>query len=313
HAHRDKKWADGQVCEYKKVKLNSKKVFVKFTKGDIIPLLKAEKFDVVILGHYLSFTAKDAIKYCKKHGVKIGVSADGAIVKKEKKLISFVKTFLLKKMDFALSPSKQTDEYFIKYKIDKQKIFRYNFTSLLQDDILDFIKRQNKKQVTVLTIGQFIYRKGFDVLIKAANQINGKIQICGAEPTQEYLDLVKEQKATNVEFLGFKTKQELKEVYLNCDIFVLPTREDIWGLVINEAMNYSLPIITTSACVAGVELLDGNCIIEANSCDMLVNAINDLVVNHEKRLLLGKRNNQKIKTHTIENMASRTIEILNNL
>ncbi len=238
------------------------------------------------------------------------MSADGAIVKKERKINSLIKTYLLKKMEFALSPSEKTDEYFIKYKIPKEKIFRYNFTSLLQADILDFYNREDKEQINILTIGQFIKRKGFDLLLKGAKEINGKISICGAEPTQEYLDLVKELQITNVEFLGFKTKEELKQIYLDSDVFVLPTREDIWGLVINEAMNYSLPIITTTACVAGVELLSNDSLVEPENVETLVKTINNLCNNYALRQEMGKANNLKIKTHTIENMAEQTIKIL---
>ena len=36
----------------------------------------------------------------------------------------------------------------------------------------------------------------------------------------------------------------------------MPTREDIWGLVINEALAYGLPTITTERCVAGLELIE---------------------------------------------------------
>ena len=39
------------------------------------------------------------------------------------------------------------------------------------------------------------------------------------------------------------------------DLFVLPTRYDVWGLVINEAMSFGLPIITTDMCIAGMELV----------------------------------------------------------
>ena len=312
HTHRDKKWAEGQECNYKKIKLNKKKVLFKFSKGDIIPLLKQENFDVVILGHYVSFTAKDAIKYCKKHKIKFGVSADGAILKKDSKIKSIIKKYLLKNVDFVLSSSEQTDKYFLQYNVSKNKIFRYNFTSLKQEDILDYTFRDNK-ELTILSIGQFIYRKGFDILIKSASQIKGKILICGAEPTQEYLELVKEYNATNIEFLGFKTKKELKEIYLKSDIFILPTREDIWGLVINEAMNYSLPIITTSACVAGVELINKNCIIPPNDANELIKAVNNLIDNPHLREKYAKENNLKIKTHTIENMAEQVFKIISNI
>ena len=65
-------------------------------------------------------------------------------------------------------------------------------------------------------------------------------------------------KLENVHFIGFKSKEELKKYYKSADLFVLPTREDIWGLVINEAMSYGLPIITTNKCVAGVELINND-------------------------------------------------------
>ena len=37
-----------------------------------------------------------------------------------------------------------------------------------------------------------------------------------------------------------------------------PTREDIWGLVINEALAAGLPVITTNRCGAGLELIKNN-------------------------------------------------------
>lgn len=65
----------------------------------------------------------------------------------------------------------------------------------------------------------------------------------------------KKLKLTNVHFIDFMPKKELADYYRAADIFVLPTREDIWGLVINEAMAYGLPVVTTEKCVAGVEMV----------------------------------------------------------
>ena len=60
----------------------------------------------------------------------------------------------------------------------------------------------------------------------------------------------------NVHFIDFKNKDTLKEYYHVADVFVLPTREDIWGLVINEALAYGLPVITTDKCMAGLEMIE---------------------------------------------------------
>ena len=309
HKHRDKRWFEGLKREYKTVKLEKKR-FMGFLKGgNIVPLLKNEKFDVVILGNYLSVAGYKASKYCKKKKIKVGVSADGAIAKKEKRLAFYIKRTILKRCDFFLSPSDKTDEYFKKYKV-KGKIYRYPFTSLSNLDILDFYKREQKTIATVLTVGQFIHRKGFDILIRNASRINAKIIVCGGEPTKEYLEMVN---SDNIEFVGFKTKAEIGDLYKSSDVFVLPTREDIWGLVINEAMNYSLPIVTTYSCVAGVELIsegENGFLIDVTDEDALVSRINYLVDNYDLRIKMGMISNQKIKNYTIENMAKKTFEII---
>lgn len=56
--------------------------------------------------------------------------------------------------------------------------------------------------------------------------------------TEEYQRIKEELELNNVYFVGFKTKDQLKQYYKAADLFVLPTREDIWGLVVNEAMAY---------------------------------------------------------------------------
>lgn len=59
----------------------------------------------------------------------------------------------------------------------------------------------------------------------------------------------------NIVFVEFKTKEDLIDYYRAADLFVLPTREDIWGLVVNEAMAAGTPVITTTNCGAGMEIL----------------------------------------------------------
>lgn len=60
----------------------------------------------------------------------------------------------------------------------------------------------------------------------------------GGEPTEDYLQMRASLGLDNVHFVGFQKKEALSRYYRAADLFVLPTREDIWGLVINEAMAY---------------------------------------------------------------------------
>lgn len=128
-------------------------------------------------------------------------------------------------------------------------------------------------------MGQCIHRKGFDLLINAARCLEGNvgIYIVGGEPTNSYIKLKQSLKLDSVYFAGFKTKDELSQYYDAADLFAHPTREDIWGLVINEAMAYG-SVISTNRCIAATELIgpdqDG-AIFPADDYKRLEKAINE--------------------------------------
>ena len=91
---------------------------------------------------------------------------------------------------------------------------------------------------------------------------------------------------------------------------MLPTWSDVWGLVINEAMAYGLPIVTTDRCVAGVELVENGVngyIVPARDRDALTEAVNRVLA--EDYRTMGKAYLEKIRPYTIENMAKAHMEI----
>jgi len=60
---------------------------------------------------------------------------------------------------------------------------------------------------------------------------------------------------TSIRFLGFKNQTELPAFYDLCDVFVLPSRFEPWGLVVNEAMNAGKPVIVSDRVGAGADLV----------------------------------------------------------
>ena len=110
----------------------------------------------------------------------------------------------------------------------------------------------------------------------------------------------------NVEFVGFKTKNELKEYYQASDIFCSQTRGDVWGLVINEAMAMGLPVITTDKCVAGLELVhsgQNGFIVSVEDYKSLSHCIKKIGDNEELINRMSEKSRNIIKTYTVENMA----------
>jgi glycosyltransferase involved in cell wall biosynthesis len=138
------------------------------------------------------------------------------------------------------------------------------------------------------------------------------VYFVGGEPTAEYINLKQEFGLENVNFVGFKNKEELKKYYMAADVFVLPTREDIWGLVINEAMANGLPIISTDRCVAATELVENGVngyIVQVDNVEELSCAI-EKTINDNLRIM-GQESLDKIKKYTFESMAKQHVEIFN--
>jgi glycosyltransferase involved in cell wall biosynthesis len=228
-----------------------------------------------------------AIKYLRKKNIPYILSVDGGVIREESVKKYKLKRYLVMGASKYMCPSQKSADYLFHYGAKRSNIYFYPFTSVKENDVYmanEQEKMQLKKsllipeQKVILAVGQFIKRKGFDLLIKSASALGEEygVYIIGGKPTEEYINLRKEYNANNVHFLPFKNKKQLANYFKMADLFVLPTREDIWGLVINEAMAYSLGVITTDNCVAGLELIkhgENGYIIPTENVEEITNSI----------------------------------------
>ena len=283
---------------------------------DVIDWVKKD-FDAIVICGYSNPTVLLAAFYMRLHRIPFSMEVDGGLIRQESSLMYRVKKLLVSSADRWFSTGKCTTEFLVHYGAKPERVVEYPFSSLMDADLLSQIIPAEKKTALrrelgieeprmILSIGQFIHRKGFDVLLRAAAEMKSHagIYIVGGEPTEEYLKMCQELQLKNVHFCGFMKKEELARYYRAADLFVLPTREDIWGLVINEAMAYGLPVITTDRCVAGLELVeDGvNGYIVPVGDDAALAEKMDLTMASDLEQM-GKSALAKVRSYTIENMA----------
>ena len=236
---------------------------------DVIRHLRRIQYDVVVFAAYHTVTSMITMQYLRMRHIPFILSSDGGFVKTENIIKRKIKSHFIGMADWYLSPGGKTDDYLSFYGADERNISRYSFTSISKDDVLDVESQYHHKQQyrdelriidtdkkILLTVGQMIERKGIDILLRALKGISDNLEviIVGGTPTEEYKEIIKRENLKNIHFLDFMQKSELKKYYIAADLFVLPTREDIWGLVVIEAMAYGLPIITSDYCNAGIEL-----------------------------------------------------------
>lgn len=286
-------------------------------------------YDLVLVGEYSSFSEMYLISYMRRKKIRYAFSIDGGIKKSGKGPKEALKRYLLKGAPLYLSSGSATDEYLAFYGAARENIRRYPFTPLSEGDILSRPPTAEEKlalrgklgmaeEKIIVSVGQFIYRKGFDVLMRAAAEMGEGVgvYIIGGAPTQEYIALKNELKAENVRFVGFKSKEELKEYYKAADLFVLPTREDIWGLVVNEAMACALPVITTEGCVAGLELIENGVngyIVPVRDSAAIAERTSQILSDGELAQKMADENLKKISRYTVKNMAAAHIAAIEEL
>ncbi len=104
--------------------------------------------------------------------------------------------------------------------------------------------RKKKLQKAFIYVGNFRQIKGVDLLIEAfeiyRNKLNGTWElICVGNGELEPLL----KRTSNVKLFPFSSSQEVKEISNGADVFILPSRNDQWGVVVHEFACLGLPLL----------------------------------------------------------------------
>jgi glycosyltransferase involved in cell wall biosynthesis len=95
---------------------------------------------------------------------------------------------------------------------------------------------------------------GFHLFQKRHDDIS-LLMVWSWQEEQKVKEYIQEKYIKNVFFTWYVQIDELPKYYAISDIFTLPSREEVWWLVINEAMACGLPIITAYQVWASVDLV----------------------------------------------------------
>lgn len=287
---------------------------------------KAAKFyDCLIDSDYSSRICMYAVRCFHKQKKPVFLHADGGLAI-PRGLVDKAISFVMKHHDYAMSSGMETDKYFRYYGFPAERIFHYHMSCMSEAELKQAAAMRTQKEdcrkqcsfqepFILLSVGQQIPRKGYDILAQAMADVPEEIglYIAGGQPEPSVSRIIAENHLSNVHFIPFRSKEDLKFCYAGADVFVLPTRYDIWGLVINEAMAFGLPVISTDRCVAAMEFssqADNAVIVPSEHPDLLSKAIQKLYEDPDLRNLLAERSLEGIRSFSLEQMAEDFEEIL---
>src|SRR5439155_3721448 len=101
----------------------------------------------------------------------------------------------------------------------------------------------------------------------------------------------------HVYFMGVKNQTELPQFYAMADIFVLPSGFEPWGLVVNEAMCFGLPVIVSDQVGAAGDLVHhglNGFVYPAGQVSILAEYLRALVADPAKGQRMGEISKQLI-------------------
>jgi glycosyltransferase involved in cell wall biosynthesis len=158
-----------------------------------------------------------------------------------------------------------------------------------------------EKEPYVLFVGRLSKQKGITYLIEAAKQLpHIKFKVAGRDEEESR---IKQEAPKNVEFLGFVSNEELRELHSRALVFCLPSVAETFGLVILDAMASGCAVVST------VPLDYKGFKVDVGDVEQLKNAILYLFENPAKALNMGIENREKVKEYRWD----KCIEKLGNL
>jgi len=324
------KW-DVQLLEgynYKFMKNNSWKpsIFNGFwglVNFEIFKILRNNKSNYLIINGWNKFTYVIAVIVGRVFGYKVCMRGDNPYnqeILKSKKLILLKKyilgKFLFKIIDYFLYVGKQNKEFYKYYRVPESKLI---FTPHAVDNDKfneDYIRYKGKKAELkkelgipvntkiILTVGKYISQKNPVFLLKAFHSLNMEnttmIFIGEGVLRSELEEHVKRDNIKNVYLTGFKNQNEIGEYYAMADIFVLASVSETWGLVVNEAMNFRLPLVLSDKVACADDLLKN----KLNGFEFICSDIEDyknklrvLILNKDIRDNFGKESYRIIQKY----------------
>jgi len=168
--------------------------------------------------------------------------------------------------------------------------------------------------VAYLYVGRlWLSGKGIDTLLEAYGRVVRRtagpttLVLVGDGPDEP---LIRERAGSlglpGVVFAGFQPETRLPTFYAACDVFVFPTRGDPYGLVLDEAMACSLPLISSSA--AGeldlrVRDRENGRIVPPGDAEALAEAMADVAADTGRMRAMGELSRRMVEGRTPERWA----------
>lgn len=304
---------------------------------EIIDELKNGNYDAIWIHGWNSFTNWLAMNTAFKLNISVLFRGETNLLQEASPVKEFIKKIVFKnpfkKISAFLSIGTYNTKFYEAYGVPEEKIFLVPYTVnneffISKAQELSSKKKELRKKYNIpeessviLFSGKLIGKKNPFDLLKAFEIVSQAIQcslvfVGDGELRSQLETYAKNNHIQNVFFIGFRNQTELPELYAMADIFVLPSKFEPWGLVVNEAMCFGLPVIVSDKVGAGGDLVkegSNGYIYEAGKIDMLSKHLKDLLRDETKRVKFGQCSRELIEKWSYKEDITGVLNSLNKI
>lgn len=176
-----------------------------------------------------------------------------------------IRRLIFKRVTRWISYGKTTTDYLVELGVSPQHVLQ------IQNCVDEKIYTQcdvsavNRRSPTpvFLYAGQFIKRKGVDLFIRAAAKLQQEgqqfsvLMVGSGIEKDNIMQLIKQLNLKNVTILPSQLPSDMPAIYKSADVLVFPTLEEVWGLVVNEALWSGLTVVSSIYAGCAEEILPG--------------------------------------------------------
>ena len=155
-------------------------------------------------------------------------------------------------------------DFFSRAGIPKEKAHEFAYlTDKVSGEVLNVPRDPGSQEFLFLYAGQLIHRKGLDLLLRAVSQLpeqGWRLLLIGDGVQRDKLEKLahKLNIADRVDFMGNQSNLDTQAWMCQADAFVLPSRWDGWGAVVNESLLAGCPAIVSDSCGSATLLRDSS-------------------------------------------------------
>ncbi len=182
------------------------------------------------------------------------------------------------------------------------------------------VSEPSLRRPVFLFVGHLVRRKGLQLLLEACAVLhrqgysNYTLLVIGDGSQREELEIFSENHnlEEHVKWLGRLNYDNLGNYFRRADVFVLPTLEDTWGMVVLEAMLFGKPILCSKWAGTAEMIIDGEngYVFDPHQPEKLAELMYWFMNNLNSINVMGNKSRQIIANHTPELVSKSIADIV---